>query len=260
MSGFVSAVRTLTVLPVFGKDAASMTRALPWFPVVGALLGGLMVGAGLLIQLVFPGWYMLTTVLLLIVQTLITGAIHLDGTADAGDALFSMTSREKKLEIMKDSRLGTYGVLSLIFVIIVKIVLLSALVTSDHMVLLVIAIIISRTAQVELTTTMQYARKDAGTAKSFVDGAGGVHRGIAWMVCLVLLAMFGPLAIAAGVVALPIIWGLRWLYNRRVGGVTGDLLGAASELVEIAMLFWLCAWVYNEKWIEWPVAIYEVFV
>ncbi|MBN2527109.1 MAG: adenosylcobinamide-GDP ribazoletransferase [Deltaproteobacteria bacterium] len=258
MSGFVTAVRTLSSVPIPGRDADSLSMSLLWFPLVGALLGALWAGAGVLFSFVFDGWPMLIALLVLMLQSAMTGAMHLDGIADAADALFSMTSREKKLAIMKDSTLGTFGVLTLIFVLALKWTLLFKLVAAGQLILLVVVIAVARTAQVELAVTMSYARSGEGTGKAFVTDATFVHRLGAWLLALVLAAAFGPLAIGSVLLAMLTCMGLRRLYDRRIGGITGDLLGATSECVELVILLWFCGFIHQGKWIDWPWHLWEV--
>ena len=252
MRGFVTAVRTLTVFPIPGKDEASLSSALPWFPATGATLGAILFGFSVLSGFLFPQSVLLTGGLVLLLQCVFTGGIHLDGLADACDALFSLTDRKKKLEIMKDSRLGTYGVLSLFFVLLIKWLLICELAEFREMGLLVLAMLISRTIQVELAVTMPYARTTEGTAKLFIEGAGLKHRVAAWGSASILAAGFGPFALLALPLALLTGWFLKLYFSRKVGGVTGDLLGAASEYVELVVLAVVVLWLQHSPWIHWP--------
>ena len=252
MTGLISAFRTLTVIRVPGKEAASFVSALPWFPVVGAVFGALLVGVAVLVHLLFPGWIYLCSFLVLGTQIVISGAMHLDGLADAADALFSMKDRQRKLEIMKDSRLGTYGVLTLVCAFAAKWFLIAKLIEADAIRLIVVAMIVSRTVQVELAVTMAYARAGDGTAKAFVTGATRWHRGAAWLSAFLLIAGFGPMALIAIPIAFVAARLLARWFKTEIGGITGDLLGASSELTELIILFFLGAWLHHLPWIDWP--------
>ncbi|MBN2714782.1 MAG: adenosylcobinamide-GDP ribazoletransferase [Deltaproteobacteria bacterium] len=256
MSGIVSAIRTLTVFRIPGKDAPSLATAMPWFPLVGAILGSMLYGVYLLFSIIFPDWIFLTAMVVLLAQTGFTGAIHLDGLADSADALFSMKDKARKLEILKDSRLGTFGVLALIGSLMLKWLLLCKLMESGEMQLIIVAMILSRTVQVDLAATLSYARADSGTAKRFVTDASSKHRLIAWLAALFFVAGFGPLCAAAIVVAFITGKYLSLWFKRQLGGVTGDLLGASSEIVEMAMLFLFSAWLHHFGWLHWPWALW----
>ncbi len=235
--GFVSAVRTLTLLPVPGKDADHMTSSLPWFPVVGALLGAILFGLWFLLDAVgLSTWPEGEAFALVAASIVLTRGLHLDGLADWADGFFSMTGKERTLEIMKDSRVGTFGVLALIMVLGLKWVAVVHLIESNLVLWVIAACVVSRTAQVELAASLPYARAEGGTGAPFVNGASGWHRVVGWLLSAALLAAIGPYApciLIPGFLATKI---LGYLFKRRLGGVTGDLLGASSEMVETLFL------------------------
>ncbi len=235
--GWVSAVRTLSVLPVPGRDADDMTASLPWFPVVGALLGGTLYGLWRLLGLTgLAEWSEGTALVLVIAAVVLTRGLHLDGLADAADGLFSLTGRSRTLAIMKDSRIGTFGALALILILALKWAAVHRLVETGYVLWFVPAFVVSRVAMVELAAALPYAREETGTGAPFVSGAGFRHRVGGWLIAAALTALAGPpalLALMTGFVAARI---LGRLYCARVGGVTGDLLGAACEITETLLL------------------------
>ncbi|MCP4675299.1 MAG: adenosylcobinamide-GDP ribazoletransferase [Deltaproteobacteria bacterium] len=237
LRGFVSAVRTLSLLPVPGKDADNMTSSLPWFPVVGALLGTVLFGLWFLLDAAgLSSWPEGEAFVLVVASVVLTRGLHLDGLADWADGFFSMTGKERTLEIMKDSRIGTFGVLSLIIVIGLKWVAIVRLIDSNLVLWIIAAYVISRTIQVELAVSLPYARAKGGTGAPFVNGAHGWHRVVGWILAATLLAALGPYVpciLIPGYIATKI---LGYLFKRRLGGVTGDLLGASSEMVETLFL------------------------
>ncbi len=237
LRGLVTAVRTLSILPIPGRDADDMAASLPWFPVVGGLLGlflfGLCLGAKLAGLAAWPEGVAFGVV---VMGALLTRGLHLDGLADWADGFASMTDREQTLRIMKDSRIGTFGVLVLIAVLAAKWTAIIKLFNHGTAIWLIAAFIVSRTIQVELAASLPYARPGGGTASSFVQGARARHRFGAWIiatVCLFAVGPFGPLTLAIGLLSAGI---LRIWFKRRLEGVTGDLLGASSELVETLLL------------------------
>lgn len=230
MKFLVSALRILTALPVPGKECPKTEDALYAFPFVGALLGLLL---WLTAQAPLPA--LVAAALLLTVQTLITRGFHLDGMADTADGFGGGFTRERTLEIMKDSRIGAFGAMALILTLLLKFSLFHALLSAGQPAALYAAMLISRTAQVFLCFTLPSARP-SGMAAATVQNARPQHLTVA-LLCAILLAIpaglrFLPLmAVGLGVA---FFWGRYCL--RRVGGITGDLLGAANELVEISVL------------------------
>lgn len=230
MKTLISALRTLTALPVPGRDCEKQEDSLYAFPVAGALLGGLI---WLAAQTPLP-----TAVLaafLLTLQTLLTRGFHLDGIADAADGFGGGYTKERALEIMKDSRIGVFGALALGLTLLLKFTLFQALLQERAPSGIFAAMVIARTAQVFQCVTLPYARPD-GTAAAVVQNARARHLTVALILCVLLLLCAGfcslPL-IAAGLLA-AFLWG-RYC-KKRVGGITGDLLGATNELVEITVL------------------------
>lgn len=250
LAGLVTALRTLTRLPVPGREAEHLGAALPWFPVVGALVGALTVGAGELVlrghaslEAVVQGrgtaWPGAAAFCMLVTGVLVTGALHLDGLADSADGLGGGRNRERALAIMKDSRTGAFGVLALVLVLLGKFAAYGRLLETGHLVWIIAACILARAAQVFLAASQPYAR-ETGTAGAFVRqanwrhaaGAGVGAVALVTAVCGFGLAVPVMAALACGVSA---AWGM-WC-RKRLGGVTGDTLGAGSELVELAVLF-----------------------
>ncbi|MDD5309554.1 MAG: adenosylcobinamide-GDP ribazoletransferase [Deltaproteobacteria bacterium] len=239
LGGLVTAIRTLTILPVPGPEAEEPASALAWFPVVGGALGFVLYGLCLLADRVGLGsWPEGTAFVVVFAGSFLTRALHLDGLADSADGFAAMKDREQTLRIMKDPRVGTFGVLALVAVLSAKWIAVTRLVETGTALWLVAACVVSRAVQVELAVTLPYSRAEGGTAARFVTGARPVHRLAAWSTALLLLAaVTGPLGLAslvAGFAAAKVLG--RW-FTRRVGGVTGDLLGASSEIIETALLF-----------------------
>lgn len=236
-NGLTTAVKTLTCLPFPGKNTEKFADTLPWFPFVGALLAFLLWSTIQLIYLLsnqhWPGGI---AILLVIVSTLLTRGLHHDGVADWADAFWGGYTVERRLAIMKDSQLGTYGVLALILTISIKWVAYSKIIELNVLPLIFIALIISRIMQVEMAVTLPYARLD-GTGAPFIKNAGPKHRFLAyiWGLCLLIL-ISGPFAIGYLIVVFLITTLLKRYYRNMVGGVTGDLLGVTNELTECFIL------------------------
>jgi adenosylcobinamide-GDP ribazoletransferase len=231
--GLVSAVRTLSLLPIPGRDADELSASLPWFPLVGTLIGALVAATGILLDIVgLSSWSAGSAVVLTLLSIILTRGIHLDGLADSADGLFSMTDKMRTLAIMKDSRIGTFGVLALISVLGLKCIALKRLIEAGLFLWILPAYIISRTVMADLSAVLPYARSEGGTGAPFVSGAENRHRFLAWGSAIPLLAVVGPAALGALLSGGLMSNALARLFRNRVGGATGDLLGAASETTE----------------------------
>ncbi|MBU2647194.1 adenosylcobinamide-GDP ribazoletransferase [bacterium] len=238
LNGWITAVRTLTILPVPGKDARDFSTSLYGFVWVGALLGVLLYGITLLRHtLPGPGWPEASALLLVLAGVVLTRGLHLDGLADCADGFLGGHDRDRILAIMKDSQLGTFGVLALIMILLAKWIFLARMLTTGREIWLVAAFIISRVLMVDLAVRLPYART-SGTAALFVRGAKWQHWFFNFIpaagILFFLLGWRGVLVLAGG-------WGFSlvfgWWARNRIEGITGDLLGACCELSEAGILF-----------------------
>jgi adenosylcobinamide-GDP ribazoletransferase len=234
LRGLAAAVAFLTRVPVgraFVLDASDVARGGALFPLVGAGIGA--VAGGLADGLAGSLGATLAAVLGVAATTGLTGVLHLDGLADTADAL-GATTRERALEIMRDHSVGAYGTTALVLGLAAKIAALAALASrGDALRYAVCAAAVARVVPVALSAVLPYARTGEGAGRALA-GAGAwrllVAIGIAAGFCVWLHAL--PLLAVGAAVALVVGLGAhRWL-----GGITGDVLGAAAELTEIAAL------------------------
>jgi adenosylcobinamide-GDP ribazoletransferase len=238
LPGLVTALRTLTILPVPGREAREPAASLPFFPIVGGLLGSFLWVVSLSTAL-FPegGWPAGVAGLMLIASSLLTGGLHLDGLADFTDALGASRDRERRLAIMKDTHMGAFGAIALVLLLLAKWLALTRLVASGSAVWVILVLVISRTMQVDLAVRLPYARAGGGTAQSYVTNAVWWHHLVATAAAVAIAlggyGLFGLGALATGF-AVTRCFG-AWC-RRHLGGVTGDLLGAGNELVELSLL------------------------
>jgi adenosylcobinamide-GDP ribazoletransferase len=239
------ALRFLTRLPVpFVRtvDPPPLKDAMAMFPVVGALVGGL--SALGLIAANFAGLPDLFCALFALgLAAMITGAFHEDGLADVADGFGGGATREDRLEIMRDSRIGTYGTLALILVILARASLLTTLLDLAPQAIVVLmagAAAFSRALMVDLMWATKPARANglsvlAGQPSRNTTLAalaiGGIGAGVGGS--LMLSPEAGVLALVAGGLALAMV---RALAMRKIGGQTGDVCGAGQVLSETAML------------------------
>jgi adenosylcobinamide-GDP ribazoletransferase len=243
LSGLVTAFRTLTILPVPGRETSEQATALPFFPLVGCVLGLLLWGVSLGNRLLSGnGWPGGIAILMLLTSCALTRGLHLDGLADFTDALGGGWDRQRRLAIMKDSQLGVFGAVALILVLLCKWVAFTRLIAAGSEAWLVLILTISRAMQVDLAVRLPYARAEGGTAGPFVRGAAGRHLFASVSITLLLaVGAYGPAGLGAFLIAISLSWLFGGWCRSRVGGVTGDLLGAANELEETLLLLLVAA-------------------
>jgi adenosylcobinamide-GDP ribazoletransferase len=235
----ICAIQFLTRLPTPTlKDFAPdwVTRGARYFPLAGQLVGA--IGAAVLLAAaqVWPAW--IAAVLAIGAGVLATGALHEDGLADTADGLFGGATAEARLAIMKDSRVGTYGVLALILALGLKAGALASLKPMEAAFALVAAHGVGRAAATVTMRLTAYAQ--AGSPGKWTPAAQGVTTGEASVAVLLALwpLAFLPVGRAlAGVVLSGLAaMGLAALARRRLGGHTGDVLGAVEQVAEIGFL------------------------
>jgi cobalamin 5'-phosphate synthase/cobalamin synthase len=231
----VVAAAFLTTLPLrVEAGAREVGRAALCFPVVGAALGALLAGVGVPLARVLPA--PLAAVLVVAVSALATGALHLDGLADTADGFGGGRDAEHALRIMKDHAIGAYGATALLLSLLVKAAALHALLASGMaMTWLPVACALSRWITVPLARLPSARASGLGAAVSAHIGGFEVG-GATAMALVVAVALAGGrgVIVAGAVAALGLAFG--WLCRSKIGGVTGDTLGAAAELSEALAL------------------------
>ena len=242
MTGLVRAIRYLTIVPVPGRGSVGIGeigQAAPWFPFVGLILGVTLAGVDSLTARLFPG--LLGALLTVTAWKLLTGGLHLDGLADCLDGLVGR-DREHRLAIMRDSRIGTFGAVGLILFLMLEIVTVAELGPAVRWRALIVVPTLARAVPPVLARCFPSARP-VGQGASFVTGvsalAAPVALGIAAVIAVLTLRLAG---VAALVVGLAMAFAVAWFQNRRLGGLTGDVLGATVELAELGALLTLLAW------------------
>jgi len=241
---FPLALTFLTVFPwprLREVSPGDLARSLFWFPWVGALLGLIYWGAGvLLIRFFLPP---AAAALLLVLTVLLTRGLHLDGLADTVDGLGGGRTPEERLAIMKDSRLGAFGAVSLVLVLLLKFAFLQALLNLTMARSLILFPLISRWGLVLLAGLAPYARPGGGLGQAMTEGATTSLIAGATASALVLSFLAGGIRgpIILGLAGLG-VWALSWYSHRTLGGITGDIYGAAAELLETLVLGSLAFW------------------
>ena len=236
--GFAVAVAFFTQLPVDprARDDWKLADAAWAFPLVGAGIGAAAALVFLLAQLLgLAGWP--AGLLTVLASLAITGALHEDGLADTADGLFGSYDREARLAIMRDSRHGSFGVLAIVLSVLLRAAALAAIGDVIHGSLALIAAhAASRAPLPAVMRALPAARADGLSAMAGTPGTTGVAAAAA-IGAIVTLTTLGPMrgSIALCIAGLAIFAVARFA-QRRVGGHTGDILGAIEQTGEIVML------------------------
>lgn len=242
MKQFLLALRFLTVYPFGGDEdiqGSDLATSTIYYPLVGAMIG-LILYWGLQWALI-PWPAPLASAVMVTVWVLLTGGLHLDGLMDTFDGLGVRGDLTRRLEVMRDSRVGAFGVQAALLNTILKIAAVSALATHPQWFpALIFAPVAGRTAMVALMATGRYAREGYGLGREFVERTGKGH----FLVATLLFVIIGYLTLGFVIFAVLLSQGmvfllLRWFYRQNFGGITGDLLGAACEIHELAFLLFI---------------------
>ncbi len=209
-------------------------RSMAFFPLVGLTIGGLLAGTDFLLGAYLPR--SVADLLLVALLAGVTGALHHDGLADVCDGLAARGPRERFLEVMKDSRVGAVGVVGIVLGLLLKYQALLAIPPEVKRQALFFFPAVARFAQVQMTVGSRRARKD-GLGAACIAGAGGTQLLAAGALTLAIAyLLFGIAGIGCWAVLSLFTAGIRAWSHRRLGGITGDVIGCASELNEIACL------------------------
>lgn len=235
---FTLAVQLLTRLPAPSSSLAPQPQelglAVAFFPMVGFIIGALLAGLQVVLWLIDPS---VLAALILTVWVLLTGGIHLDGLADTADAwIGGQGDRERTLLLMKDPHSGPIAIVAIVLVLLNKFAALQVLATGEEHSLLLLTPILGRTFVVLLLITIPYLRSEglgAPYARYLPRRSCGVLVLMVAIITIVILGWQGGLLI--GMLGVGFI-GLRYVLLGRLGGITGDILGAACELTETAVL------------------------
>ena len=237
---FFIALQFFTRLPIprwVGFEAAWLNHASRYFPLVGLVVGAIAAAVYAAAALVLPA--PVAAVLSTAATIYITGAFHEDGFADTCDGLGGGMTRERALEIMKDSRVGAYGAIGVTCMRLAKCTALATLPPASAIAALLLAHPLSRLAATSLIWTMEYARAE-GKAKPLAERMSAGEFAIATATVLLpaaALLLNGALS-AAACALLAASFAALWLarkFERRLGGYTGDCLGAVQQLSEVAI-------------------------
>lgn len=221
-------------------DTANLRRSLMWFGLVGAFIGVILAGAMTLFNRfnVIPA---VSGIIILIIWIFITGGMHIDGISDMADGFFSMRDKEKTLEIMKDSHVGAFGVITIVFLLLIKFEMLKEFIIIEKNVwLLILPPTIARIAA-GLVLSFYETTKKSGLGYTFHSSDPRIFWAIGFVVTLIIssilniksLIFIGIAILASNLMAL---WA-----KKKIGGLNGDIYGAIVETVEVIGMVFICA-------------------
>ncbi|KAF1084493.1 Cobalamin synthase [Sporotomaculum syntrophicum] len=252
---FYFALQHLTRINIYkGEfDEAAFGRAALFFPLVGLLLGILLLLAQIVLSCMFPE--PVVSGMLVVLMAIMTGGIHIDGFMDTLDGVFSGRPREIKLEIMRDSRVGAFGVLGLVCLFLLKYNAFLSMTAPMIYQAILLAALLSRWSMVYAIACFPYARREGlGTLYNRYTG----KRELIWATgSTIIIATL--VAWAAGLILLLAAWG--WVHfigsklTSELGGLTGDVYGATAETTELLIyltvfpLFGYWSWLFSAPWL-----------
>lgn len=237
ISGLIAALQFLTRIPIpinVDFNDKNLRNSILFFPFVGVLIGLL---AGVPYAYIYPFNSQVSSILAILFLIIITGGMHIDGLSDTFDGFFSNRSKEKILEIMKDSRVGAFGVVSIIMYLLLEFVFLSNI-KIDHLFVLMIAVGNARTVITYIISTKKSARSD-GMGIMFQRTKPIKNFLIGLTVHILLILYINPYYIISLILNFIIGEYISYLSYKKIDGVTGDVYGTIILLGEITSLIGL---------------------
>lgn len=249
MKRFILILQFLTRIPInvnlgFDED---FHKSIVYFPLVGFVLGVLLYLLGLASMLLFDPF--ITSIIITLGSVLLTGGLHIDGLGDTFDAIYSNRDKEKMLEIMKDSRLGTNSLLAILFLILLKIGFIYSIINQELLWLIIFMPIVSRLGVINLMYKTVSPREN-GMGNLFI-GKATTGMFMTAIIYTVLLAVILPklLFLSTNILIFKILSSIivififnnlfkKHIYNK-INGVTGDILGCSIELGEVIYLLYI---------------------
>jgi adenosylcobinamide-GDP ribazoletransferase len=235
---FLAALQLLTSLPVrrdFSPEQVG--RATAWFPVVGLLLGLVLAVLDWLLGVYLPD--AVVSALIIVALVALTGALHLDGLADTCDGLAGHRTAGERLQVMRDSRTGAFGVVGIVLVLLLKYASLNSLPASLTTQALVFMPVVSRWAMVYAVFAFPYARPE-GLGTAYKRATRWPQFTLATVITVAIAVLMFPVFSVAGLLLVPAVWiivtALAFYLKHKLGGLTGDCYGAINEVAEVAAL------------------------
>jgi cobalamin 5''-phosphate synthase/cobalamin synthase len=234
-------IQFLTRIPVpfrFEATNEDYGKGLIFAPLVGLLIGALLYG----INLIFQPFLQLEARIAVIIASyvIITGGLHIDGLGDTFDGVFSNRPREKMLEIMRDSRIGTFGLLAIVMVLFLDFWLMRDAVNKGFIYAILMFPMAGRIGSIVSASISSYARKGEGLGKSFIEYCGAKEFTMGVIFYVIPSVLIGG-TIGGVISAITIVTAVAAIlyFSNKLGGATGDVLGAVCELNQLFFLLFI---------------------
>lgn len=232
--GFWAALQFLTIFPTplsHRINAKTCGESLSYFPLVGLIVGAILLGLHYGLSLILPST--IVNALVIVALVVLTGAHHLDGLIDTFDGIIAGKTKRERLAIMSDTKVGTFGIISAILVLSLKYVSLSS---APILPALLLMPTLSRWAMVSTIFAFPYA-KHSGMGLAFKQGARWQRLTVATVIALVVaVALQNWRGLVVMVALWLIVFGIARYFRSRIDGLTGDNYGAINELAEVLSL------------------------
>jgi len=246
---FLAALQFLTTIPIPWRREVSpeeLGRSVGYFPVIGLIIGLILVGLNWLFGLILPS--AVVNALLIVSLVVISGALHLDGFVDTCDGIAGHKPTEDRWQVMHDSRVGGFGIVDVVLLLLVKYVSLNSIPEPLMMTALVLMPVVSRWAMVYAVFAYPYA-KPSGLGKVFKQGTSWPRFTMATLIALVVVVALALLASLAIIFIMFLTWvmtvAMAAYFKNKFSGLTGDTYGAINEFAEVGVLIFitLLVWV-----------------
>ena len=237
--GLRSAITTLTIFPFFGKDTADFTKSLYWFVPVGILLG--FIASFVALFFTYFELYFIGSAIVVSLLVFLTRAFHLDGVADMADGFGGLRSdKERILAIMKESTIGAFGLIATTLLLITKVATITSLLEKQQGSLLIWPILLSRLMAIFQIVFNRYAKEEGGTASHLVRNSKIRHLIVSLLTTALFYVIYPNISILKLILTL-FMGLLTTLYialkaRKKIGGITGDIIGSTVEYSETVML------------------------
>jgi adenosylcobinamide-GDP ribazoletransferase len=243
ITSFLAAIQLLTSIPVRLKRELTpkqLGQATLWFPLVGLGIGGILAGFNWVFNLILPS--SVTNILLIIALVIITGAMHLHGLSDTCDGIAGHKTVEERWKVMRDSRTGAFGVMSIVLILLAQYIALNNVPADKMTPVLLFMPTVSRWAMVYAIFTYPYARP-TGLGKAYKEATGWLQFSIATIITLGIATGLYPLFNVSGFLlfggVLIITTALAFYLKYKFTGLTGDTYGAINEVAEVMALIFV---------------------
>ena len=231
MKSFILAISFFTRIPFIKVefDENSFAKAVKWSPIVGLIIGGILFSISYVLQ---DFDKIVVNIIIVAAYITITGALHLDGLSDTCDGIFSGREKDRILEIMRDSRVGTFGVISLALWLASMLILLNFLPRE----VLIIFPVIGKGAPIISAYFANYVRSE-GLGKIFAANSKKIEIAIAITISLGISLILGIVGLISSIIALVSVYVATSYFKKIIGGITGDTMGCVCELSQVCFLF-----------------------